>query len=692
MEIRKIRIKNFRLLKDFKLDLENNLSLIIGKNNTGKTSLLSVLEKFLTDKSTFSINDFHIDQIKKLEKLEKRNVINIGNDFDFKIQLFFEIFYDKEDSLKNISSLILNLEDENKVILGFEYYLNPDSYSNLIREYGLYKSENTKKNITDFLRKTDNKRFFKMEIKSFIFDGDEVISSQVIKDKNIISKIINFQSIKAKRDVNNSDSNRPDKTLSKLSSDYYESIENSQQEQETINRLNKELGSTDEKLNKIYPSVFKDVIKKVELFGGKMPGESSIKILSSLQSKNILKENTSVFYDQSNFQLPEDYHGLGYMNLFAMIFEIELKCKKFRRENEKLDNQIPADINLLFIEEPEAHMHPQMQHIFIKNISKILENEKKGLDSDGSRVSDRSQFNLQGIVTTHSSHITAESDFDTVKYFYKIASENKVICKNLKDLKNEYSKETNQYEFLKHYLTLNRAELFFADKAVLIEGDTERLLLPVMMVKLDNENKFDLPLLSQNISIIEVGAYSHIFEKFIDFIGVKYLIITDFDTCKKVKTGEFNKKNEPIFENKLCRVDDPEASGSLNNAIKHFLKGNSFSELKTSEENFYLKKNSLCIAFQHRENSYHAKSFEDAFINLNRKFISDNKSVFKGLKNIKHFDLKGDAIKDAYDLAEHCIDKKTHFALDIIYYSSAENYTTWEIPLYIKEGLLWLQK
>ena len=30
-----------------------------------------------------------------------------------------------------------------------------------------------------------------------------------------------------------------------------------------------------------------------------------------------------------------------------------------------------------------------------------------------------------------------------------------------------------------------------------------------------------LPLLSQNISIIEVGAYSQIFEKFIEFLGIK---------------------------------------------------------------------------------------------------------------------------------------------------------------------------
>ena len=47
MKIKKIKIKNFRLLKDFQLDLEEDLSLVIGKNNCGKTSLLAILEKFI---------------------------------------------------------------------------------------------------------------------------------------------------------------------------------------------------------------------------------------------------------------------------------------------------------------------------------------------------------------------------------------------------------------------------------------------------------------------------------------------------------------------------------------------------------------------------------------------------------------------------------------------------------------------
>ena len=47
MKIEKIKIENYRLLKDFSIDIEDELSLVIGKNNKGKTSLLSVLDKFL---------------------------------------------------------------------------------------------------------------------------------------------------------------------------------------------------------------------------------------------------------------------------------------------------------------------------------------------------------------------------------------------------------------------------------------------------------------------------------------------------------------------------------------------------------------------------------------------------------------------------------------------------------------------
>ncbi|NOQ75374.1 MAG: AAA family ATPase [Crocinitomix sp.] len=691
MKIQKIKIQNFRLLKDFEIDLEDDLSLVLGKNNTGKTSMLAVMEKFLTEKSGFSINDFNLDNQEKLKSLVKGKSISFPDDFEFRIQLLLQINYTDTDNLRNLSPLILKLDTNNIIVLGFEYLLNPQQFGHLKADFEIYLNENKSKSIIDFLRLPLGSKYFKSETKSYEYIDEKTLGkSQEVTDKKLISKIINFQSIKAKREVNNSDTNRPDKTLSKLSSDYYESLENTLEEEITIKELNKKLEDTDKELDKVYPKVFKNVLDKVELFGGKIKGESLIKVVSTLQGKNILKENTSVVYEYAKTMLPEDYNGLGYLNLFSIIFDLEILFRKFRKEEEIKEDQIPADINLLFIEEPEAHTHPQMQHVFIKNINEILTKERKGLNLEGKRDLNKSKFKLQSIITTHSSHIAVESDFDAIKYFRKTKKKNEVHSRNLKDLKNEYEKGTNQYQFLKQYLTLNRAELFFADKAVLIEGDTEQIILPAMMHKLDKEEKFDFPLLSQNISTIEVGAYAHIFENFLDFIGIKSLLITDLDAYKMVPSKRTTKEGKVILEPKACALDDADIKGTSNESLTHFLKKD-VSELIASEKNYLIKSDFLCVAFQHKEEDHHARSFEDAFIHINKPFIKSNIGNFKGLKNIKNFSLSGGEEMTAYDLASSCIKKKTHFALDILFHSD-ENYGNWRIPVYIKDGLVWLQK
>ncbi|MBS7821115.1 AAA family ATPase [Wohlfahrtiimonas chitiniclastica] len=66
MYIRKIEIENFRQLKDISIDIEEQLSLIIGKNNCGKTSILTAIDKLLNEK-TISAYDFNLDFIKEIE-------------------------------------------------------------------------------------------------------------------------------------------------------------------------------------------------------------------------------------------------------------------------------------------------------------------------------------------------------------------------------------------------------------------------------------------------------------------------------------------------------------------------------------------------------------------------------------------------------------------------------------------------
>lgn len=693
MRVIKIEVENFRLLKNFSMDLEKDLSLVIGKNNTGKTSILSVLDKFLNEKSKFSYDDLNIDFKNELEGLIKS--ADIPEEFmplGVKLKIFIE--YDEGDDLSNVSRVLMDLDpDNNKIVLGFEYTITYIDFLKIRTDYTAFATnENVKvkekkkkkpRELNEFL-KQNLEDYFKINKFSFEYDTatNKITATKPIDlvNENInLKDIISFKYISARREVTNKER---ENTLSKQTSNLYKKKEDNSDKNRATEDFIDQLSETDTTLSDIYTTLFSDVIKKVQDFGGLKLNDSDIAIISTLQHRELLEGNTTVVYTHDDHKLPEHYNGLGYMNLISMIFEIEILVQDFKRDKEKK----PADINLFIIEEPEAHTHPQMQYVFIKNIKKLL--------AEGIKRDDGINRPLQYIITTHSSHIVADSDFDDIKYL-KAENKNNVVAKNLSDLRKQYDEDPNQYQFLKQYLTISRAEIFFADKAVLIEGDTERILIPTFMRKVDleevkrlnAEGKGDdfLPLLSQNISIIEVGAYSQIFEKFIDFLSIKSLIITDIDS--KGDIGNKDSNGNPIIE--ACEV--AKGTQTSNGALLHFLGGISWNNLKTLtivQRTITIGNSRICLCYQQEENTYHARSFEDAFIHLNREFVKGSKATFQGLKNISYFD---DDAKSPYELANSCIKKKTHFALDILYHSD-KDFSNWNIPAYIKNGLLWLKE
>lgn len=379
------------------------------------------------------------------------------------------------------------------------------------------------------------------------------------------------------------------------------------------------------------------------------------------------------------------------MNLISMIFEISLIVERMKRAQKRR----PADINLLFIEEPEAHTHPQMQYVFIKNIKKLL--------SDGIMRKDGAKASLQYIVSTHSSHIIADSDFDDIKYLKRIEGKNTVESKNLQDLKNLYinndkvGKEEEEakasYRFLKQYLTLMNSELFFADKAIFVEGDTERILLPLMMQKVDEEHKPDnrkgeLGLLSQNISVLPIGAHSHIFEKFFHFIGLtKLLVLTDLDICS------------PEGHHKKCPYKEGERLITSNAALKHYFLSNSIDDYKSKTKKQKLLKwndvenkmspnenGNMMVCYQTEENGYQPRSFEDDFFKLNADFMEACDIGESALLTGALSEFKTD--RDPYELADK-VKSKSALAVELILAENDKN--KWKVPTYIKEGLLWVR-
>lgn len=709
------------MLKNLNFDLEDELSLVIGKNNCGKTSLLSALEKFIGSQSAsnnFTFDDFNSDFQDSLF-----NAINDGGTswsaLAIKgIELFIYIEYNDSDNLSNIQPLMLDLDPENNiVILKLEYTLTDQKFHQLFDDFSKYnqKYEHTqgynKEEIFDVFIKAKHRMYFSVIKKAILYDMNTKAPSateySVLDSKSLdLNKILCFRCISARRDTVNKEG---DSTLSTLSSRYYEKAK-TDEDSPTVVAFENTLHATDKELSSVYEELFEGVISKVKKFGGIRENETVVKIISTLSQQQLLRGNTTVVYENNNHQLPESYNGLGYLNLISIIMEIEIYLGDFLRKDD--ETRRPADINLLFIEEPEAHTHPQLQYVFIKNIKNLL---SEGISDEKSN----GLIDLQTIITTHSSHIVSECDFDDIKYF-KRTSNSSVLSKNLKDLNIQYKDETgpknNHFKFLKQYLTLNYAEIFFADKVILFEGETESILLPAMLKKIDEEIplKGDLPMLSQNISLIASGAYSQIFDQFLKFIDTKTLIITDIDAGKEERITDKNGTLRTVIKAHTVEGGNRTTNGALlhyyKSPLSQYSGGNQldfFTNLPTNQK--VLKNNSgtweadangeLMVVFQTQESgTYYPRSFEDAFIHINRDFISAHKDTCASLQSkeiIDEKDTAGKYVSDAFKLANTCVKSKSSFALDILLNSESSEtgtFSNWKIPPYIEEGLLWLRK
>ena len=124
MKIEMAQVRNFRILKELDVDFEDNLSLVIGKNNAGKTSFLAILDKFLVDiKPTFSFDDFNIETQKAIVAFETSSFTPEDfREISFSLKLY--ISYGDTDNISNASELILDLDTENHhLVVLFEYVI-----------------------------------------------------------------------------------------------------------------------------------------------------------------------------------------------------------------------------------------------------------------------------------------------------------------------------------------------------------------------------------------------------------------------------------------------------------------------------------------------------------------------------------------------------------------------------------------
>lgn len=672
MKIKNIAIKNFRLLVEVNLNIEDDLTLIVGKNNTGKTSLFEVVNMFFNVKNNFSFHDFSQTTYTEFEKSFKIYEASIKETNEEKkseldtalissmpiIQLQIQIEYDKaKDSLTNISEFISDLDDsENTATLKLQYQ-SKDSFR-LFGAFGVRKEKT--QTLIEWLN--ENIASF-YDIKCY--GGDNLIEENF---KSKLFKVLCIETIQASRKLDDTKADK-NKTLAVGFSDYYR--ETNKDNNEDVESLEKKLKETSAVLNEKYETILKELLEKLKVFGVDphltIP---EIVLQAGFDPENILRNNIKYFYKQNDITLPENFNGLGYSNLIYLVLKVVSFIEKFK----KASPLYKSEELLILIEEPEAHLHPQMQQVFISQIKRTIKetNEKENLA-------------IQVIISTHSSHIVTEAgidvdrSFERIRYFSKHFSNkenrHKVEVKDFNEFQKGSDKET--FRFLKQYMTLHRCDIFFADKLILVEGTTERILLPLMI------NKVVKNLNNEYVSIIEVGgAYTAKFKELLKFINVKCLVITDIDSV------------DPGDSRKTCPTDTENAVTSNSTLINWLPKKRLISDLNACSEKDKFDTELIRVAFQIKEDdsTYVARSLEEAIINKNKTFFT-SKYVFEGIeKSVQDsfLTLKGKELTNkAYDLAP-ASSEKADFTFDLMSFNEIESKQIWYVPKYIEEGLLWL--
>jgi len=678
MKITKVKITNFRILQNVTVDFDEVVTLIVGRNNSGKTSLAEVFHNFFSEKPKFRFEDFTLSAHKKFTKSFRRYksyLQSVNNNEDEKIiekrerlfkltipKIIAEIYleYNEEDDgkLSSISNFLMDLDEKRKdALISCEF--GSFEEEKLFKTFDANAAEYNN-NLIDFLRK--NIHFF--EKRFFSVDRENTKYRSHIDKPSEIENIFLPRFIHAQTNLDDkSDDNT--KGLSKGFESYFKL---NKENDLTAKALKTSLDDTSVELDGNYKEFFKTLFADLKKFGvNSGVNIQEIEIKSHFEVEEVLKDNANLFYKHDGDELlPEKSNGLGYSKLIFIVLTI----LSYYEEQSK--RKATPNFSLLFIEEPEAHLHPQMQQTFIKNINQFVRDKN---------------WNAQIVITTHSSHIVSDCGFDCIRYFDNTDKSIGVKVKDLSVFKISLEKESSEsYKFLKQYITTTNSDMFFADKIIMVEGTVERLLLHEMIKK---EAK---TLLNQYISIIEVGgAYALNFKEFLNFINVKTLLITDLDSVKPEKRGN------RTFQ-VACPVEDGKTTS--NATLKKWLpKKIKTSELILCSEAEKLNNTAkIRVAYQIPEENGEkcGRSFEEAFIIKNAevfsihskklsswKIFTDKIKVDKKTTNVTKS--KANIITESYSIAEQ-VPKKTEFAFDIML---LEN---WTVPKYIKEGLTWLEK
>lgn len=678
MKITSIAIRNFRRLERVAIGIEENETVFVGPNNSGKTSAAAAFRCFLEGKD-FRVHDLSVSKVSAID------AFGDGGDAEGLPTIELDIWFSIDPnhiSFGRTFTLLPALSDElDKVGVRLKYQPRDPAKMRAAYWAAYPASENgTRTRTLSHFLGTDSNLKQHYEIAYYSLDDSGEAAAETLLDskdgKSLLKDLLRVDFVDAQRSVNDDEANRSNRLSTAFAAFYKKNLEQAGAEQSAYQVIDE----NNQRLTEHYETHFSGLMDVIKGLGVPSINDRHLKIVSSLSPLVALQGNTDLLYIDAERQhgLPESYNGLGFKNLIYMAIQIS----HFHLQWLKTEQNRPL-CQLIFIEEPEVHLHAQVQQTFITNIWNII--------SKAAIAAGQEELVPQFVVSTHSSHILDAVDFAKVRYFercelegedrQKVSTLNASRIHSLRDFQPEpvevEGKQVNPEEtkkFLLRYLKLTHCDLFFADAAILVEGTVEKLLLSKMV------EKSAASLSTKYLTILEVGgAYAHRFEGLLSFLNIPHLVITDMDSV------------DPGGQHPTCRGDHPGALTS-NASLRKFFGVNTVQQLLalTAEKKTDIGKD-RCVAFQVGITvEEDGKSLLMIPRTIEEAFAFDNFTILRSGELSVGVDVPDDlegAYKAIFERIKSSGFKKTDFALDVL-----ASETEWVTPGYIAEGLHWLEQ
>ena len=460
-------------------------------------------------------------------------------------------------------------------------------------------------------------------------------------------------------------------------------------------------GEYGRKLEEVAGQQFQEAISAIMNTNGN--AKETIGLTSRVEEGSVRKllesSATAVYSNSGKYHFSEYSQGLGYSNLTLILIELQ----QFIKDCEEAQREKTGKINFLIIEEPESHMHPQMQSVFIKYVLKMLI---------------KRQY-ITCTITSHSEQMVRAMPLKQIRVLRQIGWYSSIIdpYKTLTENRKEYSDFVNDKNFsdtipeqmsreILYMYDLNFANIVFADKVILFEGDTERMYIQALLREsekypFDQFDKIMTQLRAQYIAFVQVGgAYASAYIPLLHVLKIPSLIITDIDYKKEKREENINSSDDLINDSIAISTTNATLKKVWShNQQNHKLSEQMHSYYEYSGSNIVITINgidNIALVTQSKLDGF-GKTLEDALLyklkgeeNVKDVFDKKDKNEWEkgNLEKIIFPMPKEKGKKSIRDIVNSIANnrKKTDFMYSLI----LNNQVKESLPDYIKEGLIWL--